>query len=400
MELLKPQFLDGNAITLLHSGADFFPALEQAIRNARREIHLETYIFSDDATALRITLALTDAALRKVKVRVVVDGYGSGRLFERMRGLLEAAGVQVTIFRPEHRIFRFNRERLRRLHRKLVVVDQRIAFVGGLNIMDDRIDPKHGQLEAPRFDFAVRVEGPLVAPIHLAMRRLWLLLSWRRQRTRRAWRHFLSQWRERRSALASVLPGQQQAAFFLRDNLRFRHTVEQAYLDAIDGARDEIIIANAYFFPGRHFRRALYQAAARGVKITLLLQGRVEYWLAHYGAQALYDDLLRAGIRVIEYMPSFLHAKVAVIDSDWATIGSSNIDPFSLLLAREANVVVRAPDFCAELRQALLRAIESDGRPLVLHHHAQRPWWIRLLNWVAYGLLRIGVAITGQASRY
>ncbi len=400
IDLPKPQFTAGNQITLLHSGADFFPALTQAIAAARREIHLETYIFSDDATALRITLALADAALRGVRVRVVVDGFGSQHVFDRMRPLLESAGVQVRIFRPERRLFRFSRERLRRLHRKLVVVDHVIAFVGGLNLMDDLTDARRGVLDAPRFDFAVRVQGPVVAPIHLAMRRLWLLLSWRRQRTRREWRHTLRQWLARTASPAATPPGHAQAAFVLRDNLRFRHAVEQAYLDAINAARREIIIANAYFFPGRRFRRALYQAAARGVKVTLLLQGRVEYWLAHYGSQALYDDLLRGGIQVVEYTPSYLHAKVAVIDDDWATVGSSNIDPFSFLLAREANLIVRAPDFCAALKQALQQAITQHGRPLVLQRHAQRPRWMRLLNWFAYGLLRLGVAITGRAGQY
>jgi cardiolipin synthase len=190
-----------------------------------------------------------------------------------------------------------------------------------------------------------------------------------------------------------------RAALALRDNLRQRRTIEKSYLQAIAHARHEIILANAYFFPGARFRRALCHAAQRGVKVTLLLQGRVEYPLQHYATQAMYDEMLNAGIRIFEYQKSFLHAKVGVIDDHWCTVGSSNIDPFSLLLAYEANLVVLDRDFSRQLKTCLQQAIQ-DSRELTMSAHAQRSWMIRLFNHLAMFLLRIGVSLSGEARRY
>src|SRR5690606_19332991 len=193
--------------------------------------------------------------------------------------------------------------------------------------------------------------------------------------------------------------GRMRAALMLRDNLRHRRTIERAYLRAIGRARNEVLIACAYFFPGRRFRRALLSAVRRGVRVRLLLQGRVEYRLQHYASQALYEPWLRAGIEITEYRRSFLHAKVAVID-DWATVGSSNIDPFSLLLAREANVAVQDRHFARLLRERLDAAIDAGGVPIALHGHGRRPRLVRIRNAVALLLLRILLAVTGLAGRY
>lgn len=407
-DLSQPRFCGGNQLTLLRTGAEFFPALELAIAAAHTEIHLETYIFANDAIGQRIAHALAAAAQRGVRTCVVVDGFGSLHFPAALRDTLLSAGVLLQVFRPEHASqrrrlpfrFNFSRKRLRRMHRKLVVVDHTLAFVGGINIMDDLTDLNHGALSAPRLDFTVRVTGPVVAPIHLAVHRLWLMLNWRRQYARREWRRTMGHWlgfsRQRRDAAA----GPQHAAFVLRDNLQFRHAVEDAYLEALQEAQREVIIANAYFFPGQAFRAALLNAAQRGVKVTLLLQGKAEYRIQHYATQALYAELLRAGIGVVEYAPSFLHAKVAVVDESWATVGSSNLDPFSLLLAREANLLIRDAGFTAQLRQALYQAIEQGGQKVTLQHHAQRTWWQRVLQRCAYGLVRFGIALSGQTQRY
>jgi cardiolipin synthase len=182
-----------------------------------------------------------------------------------------------------------------------------------------------------------------------------------------------------------------KAGLLLRDNLRNRRTIERAYTDAVRHARRDVLIANAYFLPGRRFRAALRDAAARGVRVRLLLQGRIEYVLQHHAQHALYGQLLRAGIELYEYTPSYLHAKVAVIDADWATVGSSNIDPYSLLLAREANVVVRDRAFAQQLRTELETAIGSQSRPVQAAEYARRGWPRRALDWVAYGLVRLAV---------
>jgi Phosphatidylserine/phosphatidylglycerophosphate/cardiolipin synthases and related enzymes len=194
--------------------------------------------------------------------------------------------------------------------------------------------------------------------------------------------------------------GDMRAAFLIRDNIRHRRDIELAYLDAIKGAEREIVIACAYFLPGIHFRRALIEAARRGVRVVLLLQGKVEYVLLHYASRALYGQLLDAGVEIHEYYKGFLHAKVAVVDGHWATVGSSNIDPFSLLLAREANVVVDDARFAARLRRSLENAMICCGRRLSLDGWKHQPLHQRLLSWAGYGLARFLMGVAGYGRRY
>jgi cardiolipin synthase len=394
---------EGNAVRLLKNGTEFFPALCHAIDTAMASVHLETYIFTLDRTAQRVLDALARASARGVKVRVVIDGFGSQEHCEEIRRRIIAAGGQCRVFRPEPRWLRrllFSRSRLRRLHRKVAVVDGRVAFVGGINIVDDYDDlnSRDDIAANPRFDFAVEVRGPLVAYAVHAQELLWIRLNRRAvaredraQERRRLRRPYFPPLPEP--------PGTLRAALVLRDNLRWRQTFERAYLYGIARSQHEILIANAYFFPGLRFRRALKRAVARGVRVRLLLQGKAEYRLQYYATHALYADLLKAGIEIYEYMPSYLHAKVAVID-DVATVGSSNLDPFSLLLAREANVVVDGAAFAHELRQRLEEEIARGGRPVRSVDHNSRGWLRRLIDNGAYTLLRLGVALTGQSAQY
>lgn len=372
----------GNHIELLRNGGDYFPALIAAIDEAEREVRLETYIFEDDATGRAIANALSAAARRGLRVCVAVDGFGSPGFGKGLGQALQDDGVEVYIYRPELARFRIKRHRLRRLHRKLACIDGRVAFVGGINIIDDLNPPN---LSAPRFDYAVRVEGPLLTDIHRTMLKLWLTLRWvnlgKRYRADRSRAH------------GNRKAGGMEAALLVRDNFRHRREIEYAYLKAIITARKEIVIANAYFLPGRSFRRALRAATRRGVKVVLLLEGRAEYRLQYYATLALYSNLLDAGIRIFEYRKSFLHAKVAVIDDHWATVGSSNIDPFSLLVAREANVAVRDRGFARQLRDSLQEAMASGAVEVAGIEHLSR--WRRMLGWCAYGLLRLAAGLAG-----
>jgi cardiolipin synthase len=386
---MAPKFLPGNRLTLLNSGAEYFPALIAAIDEARHDVHLESYIFEDDATGRAVVDAMTNAARRGVTVRVLVDGFGAPEFADRLQPGLVSAGVQAMVYRPDIARFNLRRHRLRRLHRKLAVVDGEIAFVGGINIIDDLNGPHQ---MPPRHDYAVRVEGPLLTPIQLALHRLWEMVLWaklnRRYRLTKMSRH------------EPIPQGDQTAAFLIRDNIRHRRDIEEAYLEGIAAAEHEIILANAYFLPGRRFRRALRDAAGRGVRVIILLQGRVEYRLMHYATQALYGKLLGAGIRIFEYRHSFLHAKVAVIDSYWATVGSSNIDPFSLLLAREANVVTRDAKFATELRRSLRQAMQNGARELSVDSWRQLAWHSRLLRWASYNLVRMLVGLAGYGGKH
>jgi len=385
-----PDFTEGNRLTLLRNGAEYFPALEAAIRGAQREVFLEAYIFADDDTARRVAEALIDAAGRGVGVHVLVDGFGShGLMSPDLSYRLLAAGVKFLVYRPEVRWFQFRRRRLRRMHRKIGVADALVGFVGGINVIDDMHTPGH---MPPRFDFAVRVEGPLVAQMQEQAERLWSRVAWVNMRRR---------WRVRlRAEPDYARKGTQRAALLVRDNLRHRSDIEDAYLEAIRGAREEIIIANAYFFPGKRFRRALVDAARRGVRVVLLLQGKMEYVLLHYASRALYGMLLDAGVEIHEYYKSFLHAKVAVIDGHWSTVGSSNIDPFSLLLAREANLVALDRGFAAELREALQQALVLGAKVIRRTRWHHQPLPRRFLIWVAYGAVRLLMGVFGYAGKH
>lgn len=383
--------VDGNRVTLLVSGVEYFPALEAELDAARHEIHLETYIFENDVAGRAIGAALARAARRGVETNVMVDGFGSSDLDAAFIAELRGAGVNFLVFRPDNSPWIFRRARLRRLHRKIAVIDARVAFVGGINIIDDMDTPGH---TPPRFDYAVRVEGPLVARVHAAVKRLWALVT--ATQLRAGWR------RLREMGPFSAPRGGQRAAFLVRDNIRHRSDIEQAYLSAIEGARSEIIMANAYFFPGIHFRRALMDAAARGVRVVLLLQGRVEYVLLHYASRALYGAFLDGGIEIHEYHKSFLHAKVAVVDGYWATVGSSNIDPFSLLLAREANIVIEDQTFAGQLRESLVTAMAEGSRKLETTYWQRQPFPVRVMTWLSYGLARLltGLFAYGRADEF
>lgn len=383
---MSAEFLPGNRIVLLESGAQYFPALIDAIATAVCEIHLETYIFADDPSGRQVNSALSAAARRGVAVRVLVDGFGAREYSAGLGRELAAAGGEVQIYRAEIDSFRLRRHRLRRLHRKLVAIDGRVAFVGGINIHDDLNNGDTPQL-GPRFDYAVRIEGPLVARVHADMVHLWRLISWARLRRRPP----LPPSSPCRSdaAVDSV-----EAALVIRDNLRHRRAIEDAYLAALAAARNEVFLANAYFLPGRRFRKALRAAAKRGVAVTVLLQGQVEYALLHYATQALYGSLLNSGIRIYEYRSGFLHAKVGVVDACWATVGSSNIDPFSLLLAREANVVVRDAGFAAQLHASLTRASIADASEITRDVLERSSLLAHALRWAAYGLVRLLLGVT------
>ena len=376
----------GNQLTLLQNGEQFFPSLCADIASAQFSISLETYIFAADKIGRQVTLALQDAALRGVSVRLMLDGYGSAELPAEWVDELRVAGVEVLWFRKEISPFtlRPNRmRRLRRLHRKLAVIDATVAYVGGINIIDDV--PVEADFTAPRLDYTVRVQGEMARVIQAPMLHLWSVVSWALL--------------QRRSRLArkeaARLPRTPELSLLLRDNLRHRRDIELAYLTAVAKAQHEIIIANAYFLPGRIFRRALLQARRRGVKVELLLQGRVEYRIQHFATRALYGKLLEGGIEIHEYQASHMHAKVAVIDGVWATVGSSNIDPLSLLLAREANLLVRDSSFAQGLRDSLNQAIQQDGKEIAHNEWQRMGWRARLVCRLSLAVIRVVMAVLG-----
>ena len=406
----RPRFVGGNRVDLLQGGDELFPRMCAAIDAAAREVWLATYIFDDDDAARRIADALVAAARRGVAVHVVVDGFGSMAKLPVLRAWLRDAGVLFEVFRPlDHWWAYFEPGQFRRLHQKLCVVDQATAFVGGINIIDDRHDLRHGWTDTPRLDFAVEVRGPLAQQVHATTRAMWarakLGRNWGEEmrslaRSKTPVDQTMQLLRRLRGRPVQQLPSiaaPVRAAFVVRDNVRQRRAIEHSLVEAIRGARERVDLAVPYFYPGRRFRRALRLAARRGVRVRLLLQGKIDYRFAAIAARALYDELLARGIRIFEYTPAFLHAKVAMVDDDWATVGSSNIDPLSLLLNLEANVMVRDPDFARALGErfdvALLASAEITTRPTP---RGWRGWLHRgLVAWCATVYLRVA-GITGR----
>ncbi|WP_422017423.1 cardiolipin synthase ClsB [Roseateles sp.] len=404
-----PGFVGGNELALLRGGDELFPHMLDAIHRAGSEVWLATYIFHHDTASLRLADALVAADRRGVRVRVVVDGFGSKGSLDVLRHRLAGSGVALAVFRPIDRWWHWLQpSQLRRLHQKLCVVDGQTAFVGGINIIDDRLDIHHGVTEQPRLDFAVQLRGPLVDAVAQGLRSIWSrawlgrdfddalidYIPWRRRL-----RRWLTQiWRgpQRLPKATPPLPPV-SAAFVMRDNLRRRRTIEHAYVDAIRGASSRVDVVCPYFYPGQRIRLALRQAADRGVRVRLLLQGMVDYRLAGWAAEALYAELIAHGVEIYEYTPAFLHAKVAVVDGRWATVGSSNIDPLSLLVNLEANVVVHDGDFTRQLDAQIETALAVSTRVGARGGTGLRAMVHRAaVAWVAYVFLRIA----GAAGRY
>ena len=374
----KLQYIDGNEVQLLHCGGEYFSALLHAIELTQHEIYLETYLFSHDPTALTVREALIAAAKRGVTVRVVIDWLGSGRhQAQHLTQLLIDGGVQCRCFNP------WFRRGLARTHRKIAVLDEKIAIVGGLNIIDDQISDDGWEqiLPFPRWDFAVHSQGPLVAYVHLEVEAQWRKTGRLGLMSRIALLRDLQ--KEARSAHSAL----SRAALVVRDNLRNRATIQKAYLHALGNAHQRAILVTPYFAPGRKFRRALIAAASRGVEVVLLI-GVGQFVLQDAVAHSYYPKLLGKGIRIVEYRRTQLHAKVAVIDEDWATVGSSNFDGLSLFLNHEANIVIHDKIFTTKLTAELQRGI-ADGVEVLMEDYANQAWYKRAWYGVAYLVYRV-----------
>lgn len=375
-------FVAHNDVKLLFCGTEFFPAMISAIDAAEYDIYFETYIFALDQTGNQVIEALLRAASRGVAVHAITDWFGTGNArCKQIKARLAQGGVNFRVFNP------WFRKGVTRTHRKICVVDRQVAFVGGININDDMFcDYNHDiALSAPRWDFAVEVRGPLVAAIHQEAQ-----VQWARLGKMNLFRRF-HLYRDMRAVQQAQAASLMLAGFVVRDNLRNRRTIQRAYLHALGHARKSVLLANPYFAPGRKFRHALASAARRGVDVTLLI-GVGEIGLQDAVAHSFYPKLLEAGVKVVEYHKTQLHAKVAVIDDDWATVGSSNCDGLSLFLNQEANVVVKDAAFSATLRAYIEQGI-ADGVPVHEDDFAHIGRVRRLGYEIAYVLYKLAMRV-------
>lgn len=367
---------DGNRVRLLENGEEFYPRVFGAIAGARKEVLVETYILFDDPVGRQLRDVLIAAARRGVFVDLTVDGHGSSFLPDEFIASLTAAGVRFHMFDPQPRLLGMRLNVFRRLHRKQIVIDGEVAFVGGINFSHDHL--RESGPEAKQ-DYAVEVAGPVVDDIRGVLTRAPPPSRWRR------W-----QW-WRRPAPAEAPPpraGTAQVRLVTRDNEQHRNDIEWHYREALRFARREVVIANAYFFPGYRFLKELRRAARRGVSVRLVLQGKPDMPVMRGAALTLYGWLLRSGVKIYEYCERPFHGKVAVVDREWATVGSSNLDPLSLALNLEANLVVRDHGFASHLHRRLLHLIEHACEEVTVAQAPPRTLLRQLLNFLTFHFLR------------
>lgn len=387
------RWIEGNAITLLENGEDFFPRVFECIGWAEREIVIETFILFEDKVGLQLHAALLAAAQRGVQVDLTIDGFGSPDLSDKFLGELAAAGVRVHVFEPAKRLLGWRYNLLRRMHRKIVVIDGERAFVGGINYSADHLADFGPEAKQ---DYAVEIRGPLVAQIHRFCHAA-LAEGQRYQRDRQWWRV-----RARVRSAPEELPrvGHADALFVVRDNRRHMNDIERYYRIAIRGAKKRVYIANAYFFPGYRLMREMRRAARRGVDVRLILQGEPDMAFVKTAARMLYHHLLRAGVRIYEYCERPLHGKVALVDDEWSTVGSSNLDPLSLALNLEANVVIRERAFNRDLAQRLENLMCRACQQVTEQELGEVSTFAALRSFVAFHLTRYYPAWAGWLPRH
>lgn len=376
---MKPDWSHGNRVELLENGEDFYPAVFHAIREAREEVLIETFILFEDKVGLALHEVLSDAARRGVRVDLTVDDWGSPDLSRLYVRTLCEAGVRLHVFGPKRRLLGLRTNAMRRLHRKLVAVDGTVAFVGGINFSADHLGDYGPEAKT---DYAVRLEGPVAGAIRDFARR-----AVDPGRPRRWW------WRAPPRARGAARgappqPGAARIRFVTRDNGDHPQDIERHYRIAIRAARRDVIVANAYFFPGYLLLRELRRAARRGVRVRLLLQGRPDMTIVTFAARLLYAHLAGAGISIVEYCERPFHGKVAVFDEEWATVGSSNLDPLSLTMNLEANVIIGDRGFNARLRASLERLIAEHCMAVEPERFARRAPWTPFVTGLVLAALR------------
>jgi len=379
---MKMVWRDDNRLHLLSNGEHYFPRVFNAIRHAKESVLLETFILFEDEVGKQLHQVILQAAQRGVKVEMMVDGYGSNDLSDEFINTLTAAGVRFLYYDPRPRIFGMRTNIFHRLHRKIVVCDGAIAYVGGINFSSE-----HNSSYGPeaKQDYAVEVCGPIVGDItryvQQAINSKPLPYRWWGAHSRRPAKYTPS--------------GNAQVLFVWRDNEDHRDDIEQHYLTMLREAKQEVIIANAYFFPGYHLLREMRNAAQRGVTVKLIVQGKPDMPIVKVGAELLYNYLISGGVEVYEYIRRPLHAKIAVQDDDWSTVGSSNLDPLSLSLNLEANLIIHNRAFNLVLRHELDRLLSEDCQRVEESQLPKQNWWQLSKSVLVFHFLRHFPAIVG-----
>lgn len=367
---------DGNRVNLLINGEDYYPRVFKAVRAARREILIETFIIFEDKVGRAFKNVLVAAARRGVHIELTVDGYGTAELSPRYIGELTEAGINIHVFDPARRVFGLRSNLFRRMHRKILLIDGECAFIGGINYSADHLGD-YGPMA--KQDYALEVQGPVVADIHRDVLRMLKPVI---------------------KAPSDVCPGRCRVGdarllLSIRDNADHSTDIEEQYLLAIRAAAHRLVIANAYFFPGYRLLRELRNASRRGVEVTLILQGQPDMPWVRSASRLLYNYLLRDGVRIFEYCQRPFHGKVALMDHEWSTVGSSNLDPLSLALNLEANLFIRDRALNRQLHDHLLGLATEHCTRITLARVTRGYWWRAPLIFIGFHLTRRFPAIAG-----
>ncbi len=355
---------------VIRSGPEYFDVLVALIDSAREMLHLQYYIFADDATGRRVGRALMSAARRGVAVYLLVDGYGSHDLSEGLGAEMRAAGVRVRWF---NRLLPRGLSRVgRRLHHKIVVVDRKQTMVGGINVADHY----HGTPREPAWlDFAILVRGSVGEQAHELCG-----LIWRKHQPE------LAQWSRQIKAAPVKL--------VMNNWLHGKRQISKAYRQAIGQSHRQVVIANSYFLPGRKSLKAILLAAKRGVRVQLLLPHRSDVYLIKRATHFLYARLLRYGVELYEWRSSIVHAKVATVDDHWSTIGSYNLNALSDYASLELNINLTDAAFATQFRRTLQELI-NEGCERVEHPYRDYRTYLfsLLIDRVCYHLSRMAMGL-------
>lgn len=379
--LYRHDYKGGHQVELLQSGEPFFAAVEKVINEARHFIHLHTYLIDEDETGIRIINSLIRASERGVRTYLLLDAFGTKYLSKELLDRIEGSGILFRFYSPTLVTKGFQLSL--RLHSKVVLADGEKAIIGGLNFADRY----YGTKTLPAWlDFAVLVKGPECIKLLAVVKRLWN-------------KTFISSRERSREQVHSTPYHSENVKVRILVNNWYRNKMEilKSYRSAIRHAETGILIFASYFLPGRNERRLLKNASQRGVDITIVLAAESDAPMFDRATHFLYDFILRNRIKIFEYLPSNLHAKVATIDGKWSTVGSYNINHVSDYGSIEINAGILDEPFAKHFETVLRDIIRRDCREVTFDEFSRRStWFSRLAGWFSYQMIRLATRIMYQ----
>ncbi|MGI6322583.1 MAG: phospholipase D-like domain-containing protein [Bacteroidales bacterium] len=377
----KSKYKGGHYVELLQSGEPFFSAVEKLIDDSRQFIHFHAYLIDEDETGNRIINALIRASLRGVRVYLLLDALGTRHLSKELIEKIEDSGILFRFFSPTFITKGFQLSL--RLHAKVVLCDGEVAVIGGINFADRY----HGTPEKREWlDFAVLMRGPECIHVLSVLKKLWN-------------RRFIPKTELSRETVNNPRIYKEDIKLRVVQNNWYRNKIEilRSYRSAFKNSRDRMIILASYFLPGRNERRLLRNASLRGVDIKIMLAAESDMPVFKRATRFLYDFILRSNIKIYEYLPSNLHAKVAVVDGQWCTIGSYNLNHVSDYASIEVNVNILDNKFASELETLLHEILRNDCRQITIEEHQRASTLLsRFSGWLFYQIIRLLMKIMYQ----